>query len=69
MTQVGSLSQDLRKEYLGMHESLQQLGQQLDIGCGESKVELLSKVTKIAERMTELEEGTQKPRGEWRVQQ
>ena len=57
MTQVGNVSQELGKEYLGSHESLQQMRQKLDIMCGESNVELLSKV---AERIMELEEHTQK---------
>ena len=60
MIHVGSVSSELCKEYLGMHELLQQLRQQLDITCSESKVELLSKVTEVAKRMTELEERTQK---------
>ena len=55
MTQVGNVSQELRKEYLGSHESLQQMRQKLDIMCGESNVELLCKV---AERIMELEEHT-----------
>ena len=60
ITQVGNVSSELRKEYLGKHDLLQQLRQQLDITRGESKVEPLSEVTRIAERMTGLEERTQK---------
>ena len=57
---MGSGSQELHKGYLAMYESLKQLRHQLDITCGESKVELLSHVTDIAERMMKLEEHTRK---------
>ena len=65
MIQVGSVSSELRKEYLGMHELLQQLRQQLDITCSESKAELMSKVMEVAKRMTGLEEHTQKLHADW----
>ena len=60
MTQVGNTSRELRKEYLGMHETLQQLRPEFDITCGESKVDLLSKIMEIVKQMPELEEHAQK---------